>query len=101
MEESEKFLLQELLAGRYAPFYWLYVVAGLIIPAILMLLPWTRNVKGIITAAILVNIAIFAKIFPVLSIWEIKEQMGSKVAREGAVPAKLPGEPVRASSVKR
>ncbi|MBI4294625.1 MAG: polysulfide reductase NrfD [Chloroflexi bacterium] len=121
MEEGEGFLLQQLLVGKYAPMYWFYIVAGLIIPGLLILLPRTRNITGIIVAAVLINItmwferflivvpvlrvplmphqpanysptwvewsiiagafagfaliiSIFAKLFPVISIWEVKEQ---------------------------
>ncbi|MBI2855004.1 MAG: polysulfide reductase NrfD [Chloroflexi bacterium] len=124
-EEGEGFLLQSMLAGKYAWMYWAYIVAGLGIPAFIILNPRTRNVKGLVIASILVNIAmwlerflvvvpaldvpllpreavtyvptwvewsiiagafaefsliiaVFAKLFPVISIWEVKEQMEQK-----------------------
>jgi molybdopterin-containing oxidoreductase family membrane subunit len=99
------------------------IFVGVMVPAILLTLPWTRTIKGIVTASILVNIGmwlmryiivvptlstpfspaptgvnlsyiptwvewsitaggfaafalmylVFSKIFPVISIWEIKE----------------------------
>lgn len=120
MEEGEGFLLHQLLVGDYAPMYWGYVFGGLVVPGLLILLPWTRNITGVVVAAVLVNIAmwierflvvvptltvpqmphaaatysptwiewsiiagamagfaliisIFAKVFPVISIWEVKE----------------------------
>ena len=121
MVEGEEFLLQEILVGKYAPLFWLYIFFGLIIPGIIILVPRTRTIAGIVLAAILINItmaverflivvpvmrvplmpyepanyfpswvewsiiagaiagfaliiSIFAKLFPVISIWEVREQ---------------------------
>lgn len=121
MKEEEQFLLSQLFTGTYAPMYWGYIVAGLLIPGLIILFPKTRTIAGIVVAAILINITmwierflivvptlrvpqmphevasyspswvewsiiagafaafaliigIFAKIFPVISMWEVKEQ---------------------------
>lgn len=125
MEPGEEFLLRQIFVGEYAPLFWLYVAAGLVIPGLLILIPRTRTIWGIVTAAIFVNIAmwferflivvpvlrvpqmphdpasysptwvewsimagafagfalliaVFAKIFPVISIWEVKEHRESE-----------------------
>lgn len=44
----------ELLVGRLAPWFWLFAVAGGLLPVLLVALPWTRNVRGMVAAAILV-----------------------------------------------
>jgi len=44
----------ELLVGRLAPWFWLFAVVGGLVPLLLVALPWTRNVKGMVIAAILV-----------------------------------------------
>ena len=44
----------ELLVGRLAPWFWLFAVVGGLLPLLLVALPWTRNVKGMVTAALLV-----------------------------------------------
>jgi len=44
----------ELLVGRLAPWFWLFAVVGGLLPLLLVALPWTRNVGGMVTAAILV-----------------------------------------------
>ena len=121
MIEGEEFLLQQILAGTYAPVYWAYILFGLIIPAIIVLVPRTRTIAWLVFASILINItmamerflivvpamrvplmpyepanyfpswvewsiiagavagfaliiSIFAKLFPVISIWEVREQ---------------------------
>jgi molybdopterin-containing oxidoreductase family membrane subunit len=116
-------LLHSLFKGSYAAQFWFMIFVGVMVPAILLTLPWTRTIKGIVTASILVNIGmwlmryiivvptlstpfspaptgvnlsyiptwvewsitaggfaafalmylVFSKIFPVISIWEIKE----------------------------
>ncbi len=120
MVEEERLLLTQILIGKFAPVYWGYVLFGLAIPGLIILLPWTRTMKGILLGAILINISmwferflvvvptlhvplmpgeppsywptwvevgitvgaisgfalvisIFAKIFPVISVWEVKE----------------------------
>jgi Ni/Fe-hydrogenase subunit HybB-like protein len=44
----------ELLVGRLAPWFWLFAVVGGLIPLLLVALPWTRNIKGMVLAALLV-----------------------------------------------
>ena len=44
----------ELLVGRLAPWFWLFAVTGGLVPLLLVALPWTRNVWGMVIAAILV-----------------------------------------------
>jgi molybdopterin-containing oxidoreductase family membrane subunit len=44
----------ELLVGRLALWFWLFAIVGGALPLLLVALPWTRNVGGMVTAAILV-----------------------------------------------
>src|SRR5450756_130075 len=44
----------ELLTGRLAVWFWMFAVFGGLLPRLLIALPWTRNVGGMVTAAILV-----------------------------------------------
>jgi hypothetical protein len=44
----------ELLVGRLAVWFWLFAVVGGLLPLLLVALPWTRNVRGMVIAAILV-----------------------------------------------
>ena len=62
-ETRDKRLLTALLHGPYAARFWGMVIIGLLIPAVLLTLPWTRNLRGIVTASILVNIGMWMKRF--------------------------------------
>ena len=44
----------ELLVGRLALWFWMFAIVGGVIPLLLVALPWTRNVGGMVAAAILV-----------------------------------------------
>jgi len=44
----------ELLVGRLAPWFWMFAVVGGLLPLLLVALPWTRNVRGMVVAAALV-----------------------------------------------
>lgn len=44
----------ELLVGRLAPWFWMFAVFGGILPLLLIALPWTRNLRGMVVAAALV-----------------------------------------------
>ncbi len=44
----------ELLVGHLAPWFWLFAVVGGLLPLLLVALPWTRNVWGMVVAAALV-----------------------------------------------
>ena len=47
-------LIVSLLAGGFAPFFWLFVIGAGVIPVLLVAIPKTRNVRGITIAAALV-----------------------------------------------
>ncbi|MCX6432267.1 MAG: polysulfide reductase NrfD [Actinobacteria bacterium] len=50
-----------MLLGSVAGWFWLFLVAGTILPLVLVALPWTRNIGGIVIASILVVIAMWIK----------------------------------------
>ncbi len=54
-------IIYGMLVGSVAGWFWLFLVAGTILPVVLIALPWTRNIWGIVTAAILVVIAMWIK----------------------------------------
>ncbi|HUY98979.1 MAG TPA: NrfD/PsrC family molybdoenzyme membrane anchor subunit [Thermomicrobiaceae bacterium] len=54
-------ILTQLLAGQYAPFFWLFVVGAGIVPLLLVALPRTRTVPGIVTASALVVAGMWLK----------------------------------------
>lgn len=53
--------ISETVVGRYAIPFWFYVVAGELIPIVLVALKKTRNVKGLTIAAVGVVIALWVK----------------------------------------
>jgi hypothetical protein len=44
----------ELLVGRLALWFWMFAIVGGLLPLLLVALPWTRNVGGMVVAAVLV-----------------------------------------------
>ncbi len=59
MEAGEEFHFRELFLGQFAGFWWYYVIGGLVVPPLLVLIPWTRNIWGIVVAAFLVDVAMW------------------------------------------
>ncbi len=53
MEGSATVYLYEQVAGGLAPIYWAYIWAGLVTPLLLIGLPFTRRIGGIVLAAVL------------------------------------------------
>ena len=47
-------IFTELLVGRLAPWFWMFFVLGGLVPLLLVALPRTRNLKGMVVAAVLV-----------------------------------------------
>lgn len=56
LKGDSAFNLYQLADGAMAPIFWTYIWAGLMIPLALMLLPWTRTIKGVLVAAVLANV---------------------------------------------
>ena len=123
MEAGVPFQFQQLLLGPFAGLFWFYIIGGLLIPGLIVLFPRTRTIRGIVTAAVLVLVAmwieryfivvsgfrvplmpyepanyapswvewsilggafalfaliisVFAKLFPMVSVWEVVEHRG-------------------------
>jgi hypothetical protein len=53
-DKGTEAVFAELLVGRLAPWFWLFAIVGGVLPLLLVALPWTRNIKGMVAAAILV-----------------------------------------------
>src|SRR5581483_993320 len=54
-------VLESMLVGQYAPYFWLFILGGGIVPLLLVCLPKTRGVPGIVVAAILVVAGMWLK----------------------------------------
>ncbi|MDH3190468.1 MAG: polysulfide reductase NrfD, partial [Acidimicrobiia bacterium] len=61
LEEGEEFLFRQLFLGQFAGLYWFYFIGGLAVPGLLILIKRTRTIAGVITAAVLVDLAMFAE----------------------------------------
>lgn len=59
MEAGVAFHFQDLMTGYLAPFFWFYIIGGLILPVLIMVIPATRSVRGVVTAAVLVLVAMW------------------------------------------
>ena len=66
METEEKHLLTLLMLGKNALWFWTFVIAGLVVPAILIVLRRGRTIPRIITAAVLINVAMWIKRFVIV-----------------------------------
>jgi molybdopterin-containing oxidoreductase family membrane subunit len=62
-EESAEVLLFSLVLDRWAVLFWLFVVAGLVVPVLLIAWRRTRTVAGVSVAAALVAAALYVKRF--------------------------------------
>lgn len=61
LEEGEEFLFRQLFLGQFAGLYWFYFLGGLAIPGLLILVKRTRTIAGVVTAAVLVDLAMFVE----------------------------------------
>jgi len=122
LKEGEEVHLRQLFLNQFAGFFWYYFVGGLVLPGLIILFPWTRNIAGIVVAAGLAVVAmwveryfivvaglrvplmpyepsnyaptwvelsvvaagfalfallitIFVKIFPIIAVWEVAEDL--------------------------
>jgi Ni/Fe-hydrogenase subunit HybB-like protein len=57
--QVENKLLLSVFAGSYAAQFWSMLAIGLLLPAILLVLPWTRTIGGIVTASVFANIGMW------------------------------------------
>jgi Ni/Fe-hydrogenase subunit HybB-like protein len=53
-EDGPAAVFQKLLIGDMALWFWLFVIVGGVLPLLLVALPWTRNIKGMVFAALLI-----------------------------------------------
>jgi len=54
-------VLEEILWGRFARIFWFDTIVGILIPFVLLGLPWTRTPAWIVVASLLVIIGVFAE----------------------------------------
>lgn len=54
-------VFHEILFGRFARIFWFDIVVGVLVPLLLLALPWTRTIAGIALASLLVIVGVFAE----------------------------------------
>ncbi|GAB4331354.1 MAG: polysulfide reductase NrfD [Dehalococcoidia bacterium] len=131
---EERHLLESLFFGKYAALVWAGFVGGQVIPIVLAVLPWTRAIRVLFVASLLVNVGmwikryiivlpsltvplvgsewgvysptwvevaivvasfagfaliftVFAKLFPILPIWEVQEGWQAAASGETGLTA--------------
>ncbi len=60
-EEGSEFIFRQLFVAEFAPYFWFYLIGGLIIPILLMSIPRMRTISGIVSAAVLVDLAMWVE----------------------------------------
>jgi molybdopterin-containing oxidoreductase family membrane subunit len=60
-EPGPNAVIRGMLSGDAAPWFWLFIVAGTLLPMALVAIPATRNITGIVIAAVMVVIALWIK----------------------------------------
>ena len=60
-EGSETYLLEMLFGSAHAPSFWFMIATGLLIPAVLLALPWFRTPNWILVASLLINVGLWLK----------------------------------------
>ncbi len=59
LEEAGEFAFRQLFLEDFSVMFWFYIIGGLITPLVLMVVPKTRTIAGVVVAAILVIVAMF------------------------------------------
>ena len=54
-------VLEQMLVGAYAPFFWFFIVAGGLVPVLVVAVPRLRTIRGIVAASALVVGAMWLK----------------------------------------
>ena len=60
-EEGSEFIFRQLFVAEFAPYFWFYLVGGLVVPIVLMFIPRMRTIGGIVTAAVFVALAMWVE----------------------------------------
>ena len=66
MKVEEKHLLTLLMVGKNAIWFWFFVIAGMAVPAFLLLLRRGSTIPKIVIAAVLINVAMWVKRFIII-----------------------------------
>lgn len=48
-----------LFTGELAPYFWFYAIGGMVLPGLIILMPWTRTITGVVVASVLADIGMW------------------------------------------
>jgi Ni/Fe-hydrogenase subunit HybB-like protein len=57
--EEVAFQFNQMFRGQFAGFFWFYLIAGLFLPVLIIAIPRTRTIRGVVFASVLVVIAMW------------------------------------------
>ncbi|MDO8491303.1 MAG: NrfD/PsrC family molybdoenzyme membrane anchor subunit [Dehalococcoidia bacterium] len=81
MEEGEEQLLTLVMLGKNAPWFWFFVIAGMIVPAFLLIFSKLKTIPMVLIAAVLVVLGMWVKryiiIVPTLEVPLMPFEFGS------------------------
>ena len=60
-ESDPTAIIYGMLQGTVAGWFWFFLVVGTLLPIVLVALPWTRNIPGVVIASVLVVIGMWIK----------------------------------------
>lgn len=56
---EESFHFEQLFTGSLAFYFWFYALGGMVLPGMIILLPITRNIAGVVIASVFVDIGMW------------------------------------------
>lgn len=57
--EAIAFNFNQMFRGQFAGFFWFYLIGGMVVPVLIIANPRTRTIRGVVTAAALVAVAMW------------------------------------------
>jgi molybdopterin-containing oxidoreductase family membrane subunit len=61
LEEGAEFIFRQLFIAEFAPYFWFYLVAGLVTPIVILMIKPLRVIWAIVFAAVLVDAGMFVE----------------------------------------
>lgn len=63
LSEESTFHIRQMLTGELAWAFWTYALGGLVLPGLIILVPFTRNLPGVLVASVLILIGMWLERF--------------------------------------
>lgn len=59
LEGEGEFHFDQIFSGSLAFYFWFYLLGGMVLPVVIILIPWTRNIIGMVVASIFVDVGMW------------------------------------------